>query len=141
MICKAIDTRYLVRFEAGEKYPGDFQTLARDNDWRSGSISGIGGVSDVVLAYYDVATRNYLTIPVDGIVELVSLSGNLAEFNGALIWHCHATVGDRNGSLKGGHLVGLTVALTLECWVTPHTVRVSRRRDETAGLNFLDFNL
>ncbi len=54
-----------------------------------------------------------------------------------LLWHLHAAVADRTGALKGGHLVTLEVAVTLECWIHPADHTVTRRPDERSGLNLL----
>jgi predicted DNA-binding protein with PD1-like motif len=47
-------------------------------------------------------------------------------------------VADKSGNLKGGHLVTLEVAVTVECWIHPGVKPVARCYDETAGLNLLD---
>jgi len=130
--------RVLVRIEVGEKLPDALVELAKVRGWGSASILGLGAVKGVTLAYYDLPNRKYVNHPVDGIVELVSLVGNLAIFNGAPIWHLHCSVADEHGSLKGGHLVTLEVAVTVECWIHPGDQPVTRRYDEAAGLNLLD---
>ncbi len=53
--------RCLVRFDPGETLPGALVELAQVQGWRSASISGLGAVSNVVLAYYDLPLRQYLT--------------------------------------------------------------------------------
>lgn len=137
---KSIETegRWLVRFDPGEKLPDALVELARRQGWTSGALAGIGGVRNVTLAYYDLQLRQYLKFPVDGIVELVSLMGNLSVVEGVPTWHLHATVADRTGTVKGGHLVSLDVAITCECWIRPGDLTVTRRLDERSGLNLLD---
>jgi uncharacterized protein len=130
--------RCLVRFDPGETLPDALVALAQTQGWRAASLQGLGAVRDVTLAYYDLALRQYLKITVDGIVELVSLVGNLAYVNGAPIWHLHAAVAARAGALKGGHVVTFEVAITLECWIQPADHTVTRRLDERSGLNLLD---
>lgn len=130
--------RYLVRFEVGESLPAALTELAKERKWTSGSLSGIGGVHNVTLAYFDLADKRYLSFRVDGIVELVSLSGNLALVEEQPFWHLHATVADREGHVRAGHLVELEVAITVECWITPGQHAVHRRRDDYSGLNLLD---
>ncbi|MBU0508425.1 DNA-binding protein [bacterium] len=131
-------SRFLAKFEIGEVLPRAFVELARERGWTSGSVSGIGGVRNVLLAYYDLAARKYLEFPVDGVVELVSLTGNLALVNGEPFWHLHAAVADREGNVKAGHLVHLEVAVTLECWIEPGAALVERTPDQHTGLNLLN---
>ena len=130
-------SRFLVRFERGEAIPDTLVTLAKERGWMSGSLLGIGGVQDVMLAYFDLHTKSYMQIPVEGIVELISLSGNLAFVDGQPLWHMHAAVSDVKGRVTAGHLVSLKVAVTLECWITPSHDVVTRSRDEFSGLNLL----
>jgi uncharacterized protein len=130
--------RTLVRFEVGEKLPDALNQLAKLRGWASASITGLGAVKDVVLGYYDLPERKYINHPVDGVVELVSMVGNLSLLDGGPLWHCHISVADRNGNLKGGHLMGLEVAVTVECWINTSPRVVTRKRDEYTGLNLLD---
>lgn len=94
-------------------------------------------MSDVELAYYDLSTRKYLPFPVDGIVELVSLQGNLSTVDGEPFWHLHAIIADREGRCFGGHLNTCVVALTLELAVWPMPESRSRAFDEDLGLRLL----
>jgi uncharacterized protein len=131
-------SRFLIRCEVGEKLPDVLLDLARSRHWISAEITGLGAVRGVTLAYYDLNDRKYINHPIDGIVELVSLVGNLAWLDGNPIWHLHCSVADRNGNLKGGHLVTLEVAVTVECWITLGDKPLARRYDEFSGLNLLD---
>ncbi|MFZ5433112.1 MAG: PPC domain-containing DNA-binding protein [Calditrichota bacterium] len=129
--------RFLVRFEVGETLPDALVGMSGELGWTSGSLTGIGGVKDVVLAYYDLAAREYLKFPVAGIVELVSLAGNLALVEDKPFWHLHASVANVKGEVTAGHLVSLTVAITLECWIQPGIGIYNRKYDESCGLNLL----
>lgn len=133
-----IGNRFLARGEVGDQLPDALVKLARDHAWASGSLTGLGGVKDVQLAYFDLARREYLPIHVAGVVELVSLTGNLALVNGEPFWHLHAAVSDRNGTVTAGHLSGMTVAITVECWLDVNSASVARARDPQTGLNLLD---
>ena len=131
-------SRWLVRCEVGEILPTALTDLAAKQDWNSASLTGIGGVRHVRLAYYDLQERRYLTFDVDGIVELVSMVGNLSRLDGKPLWHVHAAVADREGNVRGGHLVSLEVAITVECWINPSSLPVNRKADDHSGLNLLD---
>jgi len=130
--------RFLVRFEVGEKLPDALIDLARSRAWSSAQITGLGAVKAVTLGYYDLAERKYINHPLAGTVELVGLVGNLAIHEGNPIWHIHCAVADRNGTLKGGHLLTLEVAVTVECWIHVGAKPARRVFDEYTGLNLLD---
>lgn len=111
--------------------------MANERGWKSAVCTGIGGISEVVLAYYDLEQKAYLSFSIDGIVELVSLSGNLTGPQGDPFWHLHAVVAERTGKTYGGHLQSCTVALTIELAVwTMDSYRLRTLDDET-GLRFL----
>jgi uncharacterized protein len=133
-----IGNRFLARGEVGDRIPDALVRVAREQSWTSGSLTGLGGVKEVRLAYFDLDCSEYLPIRVPGIVELVNLTGNLALINGEPFWHLHAAVSDRNGHVSAGHLMSLEVAITVECWLDVSTTPVSRARDPETGLNFLD---
>jgi len=130
--------RFLVRCEVGEVLPNVLIDLASFRKWNAASLTGLGGVQRVRLAYYDLQARRYLTFDVDGIVELVSLVGNLSRLDGKPMWHLHASVADRCGNVRGGHLVSLEVAITVECWIDTGALPVTRVADDFSGLNLLD---
>ncbi len=135
---RLVGRRCLVKGEPGDRLPDLLVALAKQYGWKSGSVAGLGGVTDVRLAYFDVVRKEYLPIDVPGIVELISLTGNLSTINDAPMWHLHAAVSDRDGRMTAGHLVSLVVAVTLECWIEAEMEPVTRRKDEATGLNLLD---
>jgi uncharacterized protein len=130
--------RYLVRFEIGEQLPTALVELGKRYGWTSASITGLGAVRNVILGYYDLPSRTYINHPVEGTVELISLVGNLSLLDGNPLWHMHISVADREGKLRGGHLMQLEVAVTVECWIHVSAELAIRRYDETTGLNLLD---
>lgn len=133
-----IEGRLLVRGEVGDHFPDKLTRLARERYWRSGSLTGLGGVREVRLAYFDLDRKEYVPIHVPGVVELVSLTGNLALVNDQPFWHLHAAVSDRDGRVTAGHLSHLEVAVTVECWIDASSAPISRAPDPRTGLNLLD---
>lgn len=130
--------RFLVRFEVGEKLPDALTNLAGERAWKSASLTGIGAVKDVLLGAYELADKRYSKFPVDGVVELVSLVGNLSWLNEQPMWHLHALVSDAKGVVTGGHLFNLSVAVTVECWIHVSKLPIERKSDPYTGLNLLD---
>jgi uncharacterized protein len=131
------DNAVLVRLDRGDRIPDKLVEIAAVHEWSSGYLTGIGGVKDVTLAYFDLDQKKYLEFQVDGVSELLSLQGNLSLLKNQPFWHLHAIVGDRLGKVRGGHLVSMKVAITLECWIQPFPLRVLREPDPDTNLNFL----
>ncbi|MBK6910021.1 MAG: DNA-binding protein [bacterium] len=128
----------LHRVPTGDTLPAALYQLCAQHGWPSAVCTGIGGVADVVLAYYDLTSREYQTFAVPGIVELVALNGNLTSRNGDPFWHLHAVVADATGRTWGGHLMSCTVALTIELAVWPIARVRTRTAHEPLGLYLLD---
>jgi uncharacterized protein len=131
-------SRFLIRFELGESLPASLLNLAEEQKWGSASLTGLGAVKNVQVAYFDLTENKYIAHNLDGIVELISLVGNLSWFNEKPVWHLHATLADCDGNVKGGHLIHLEVAVTVECWIHASQLHVARKLDSHSGLNLLD---
>jgi len=127
----------LHRLPTGSRVPDTLVELALEHNWRSAVCTGIGGVTDVELAYFDLATKTYQPIHVPGIIELVSLNGNLTGRDGEPFWHLHAIVSDASGKCWAGHVNHFVVALTVELAVWPSDQTYLREFDETLGLRLL----
>jgi predicted DNA-binding protein with PD1-like motif len=67
-------------------------------------------------------------------VELLALSGNVAEQDGKAAVHAHVVLGLRDGTTRGGHLVAGRVRPTLELVVDEASAHVRRRYDPESGL-------
>jgi predicted DNA-binding protein with PD1-like motif len=71
-------------------------------------------------------------------VEVLSLIGDIATFNGKPVIHMHAVLGKPDGSTIGGHVFELNVNPTLEVFVTADTTPLNKRPDEASGMKMID---
>jgi len=96
---------------------------------------GIGMLRRVELGYWN-GTR-YETHRIDPPVELVSLQGTLARFEGRVAVHAHASVALPDGTTRGGHLFAGTVHNTAEIAVRmPPGISLEREK-APSGLTLL----
>lgn len=115
--------------------------FAEDHDVTGATLSGIGAFRHAVLGYFDWQRKDYLDIPVDEQVEVLSLNGNLARTGGGQVkLHAHVVVGKRDGTVRGGHFLSGVVRPTLEIVVTETPAHLTRRHDEETGLPLLDLD-
>ena len=98
------------------------------------ALSGLGAVSSVSLAYFNDETLEYETHQIAEQLEVIGLTGNITIKDGAPFAHVHATFGDRNLAVRGGHIMEMTVKPNLEIWLTRGTEEVVRLPDEDSGL-------
>jgi len=81
-----------------------------DNSIHMASLSGIGALDGVRIAYYDQEKRVYNEIAFEGHFEILSLLGNISIRDGKPMCHAHIICGDEKGDTFGGHLVtGCTI--------------------------------
>ncbi|QQG48954.1 MAG: DNA-binding protein [archaeon] len=121
----------------GSKIPGEILRLAAKEGVRTASVEGIGAVRRLKLAYYNPATKKYEEHRYAENLEVTSLLGNITTKDGAPFLHAHATLGRRDMSVIGGHLLSAEVHPLLEVVITKTTNDAVRRFDEELGLNLI----
>lgn len=129
---------FVLRLAEGEEVTSTILDFAADQQIGSGEITGIGALSDVVLGFFEMRTRDYHRNTVNEQVEVVSLVGNLAEQNGKPKLHAHIVVARRDAVALGGHLLSGHVRPTLELIITDSPSHLQRRTDPKTGLPLLD---
>lgn len=129
---------FLVRFETGEEIVAGITEFAHAHSVDAASVSAIGSAYDVVLGYFDRATKSYERLSVAGEVEITSLAGNIALKEGRAFPHLHATVGGRDFHALAGHLFEGKAGATCEVILRPMPGYVQRVKDDATGLFLLD---
>jgi len=132
---------YALVFEAGDDILPCILEFARHGRLTAARFSGIGGFSDAVLGYFDLASKQYKRIPVDEQVEVVSLTGDIAISDDQPAVHAHVVVARADGSVRAGHLLGGHVRPTLELLLMQSPSFLRRRMDQATGLPLLDLEL
>ncbi|MBI4513082.1 MAG: DUF296 domain-containing protein [Gemmatimonadetes bacterium] len=130
---------HIFRLDCGEAFPGALFPLLAAEDIPGGLLSGIGAFERATVAYFDTATNRYLDIAVAEQVEVITLTGNLAQLeNGEPFIHAHVALSRRDGGVVAGHLREGIVNPTLEVFL--HATRRPLRRviDPASGLGRLD---
>jgi predicted DNA-binding protein with PD1-like motif len=128
------DHRYQLRFMSGERFVATLLDFCRAEGIGYAALSGLGAVGGVDLAYFNDATREYETHAIAEQLEVIGLTGNITTKDGQPFAHVHATFGGRDLSVRGGHIMEMTVKPNLEIWLTRGTEAVTRLPDEDSGL-------
>jgi hypothetical protein len=131
---KRFDHRYQLRFMSGEQAMAALLGFCRRQGISYAALSGLGAVSAVSLAYFNDQTQEYETHDIAEQLEVIGLTGNVTLKDGAPFAHVHATFGDRNLAVRGGHVMEMTVKPNLEIWLTAGADAVQRLPDEASGL-------
>jgi uncharacterized protein len=130
-----------VRLEKGERL-SDFVTKFDGGqvELLGAWVSGIGGVSEVTLGFYDLNKQAYKWQTFKGLREMTALQGNLAhDESGKLVLHAHGTFADDTFSATlGGHVKDFVAAATVELFLHRSYTPLRRKHDDSVGLPLLD---
>lgn len=130
------ETGFLMVLEIGDELILSLKKLAEAERIGEASFTAIGAVCDVVLAYLDPVTRTYLRREFGPeSMELVSGIGNLSRLEGAPAVHCHATLGDRELRVYGGHLFHAVTSVSVEIFLRVYDGEIARSYDPDTGAN------
>ena len=138
MQSKRITDGFVVKLNRGEQLVDSLIKFARQEKVDSGSVTGIGAVTNVTLGYFDREQKKYLEKRFEEVYELVSLVGSIATINYQPILHLHIIISDRNYKVYAGHLLSAEVAVTGEIFVRAYPEPLLRKKDPQFGLNLLD---
>jgi predicted DNA-binding protein with PD1-like motif len=129
---------YAVIFGEGDEAFSGLLAFAQRYRVTSAHFTAIGGLSSGTLAWYDPQRKMFKKIPIDGQVEVVSMIGDVALYNGKPVVHAHMVVATSDGSTRGGHVLAAFVSPTLEVMVTVDPIAMQKRLDPENGLTLID---
>ncbi len=137
------DTVY-IRMDKGDEIVGGILDICEKEKIFSAVFSGIGGCSEAQIQTFIPESGTFETRIVQGMLELVSLNGNVVSGTDGLFAHTHAlfTYKDGNGAhrVAGGHIKAITVLYTAEIELRPvQGGTIGRQYDPETGTGFWSF--
>ncbi len=135
---------YYVRMDKGDEVVSGILDICRKENITSCIFTGIGGLSRAEIQTFIPEEGRFETHTVEGMLELVSLTGNVITDDDMNYYHhTHATVSykDEQGHhMLGGHIKSLTVLYTAEIELRPVTGgSIKRVYNAETGTGFWDF--
>jgi predicted DNA-binding protein with PD1-like motif len=127
----------VVAVDKGEDAVTAINEVAARYGIRGARVTAVGGFKSAELGYFDREKRDYLRIPVREQVEVLSLLGDVAEYQGKAALHVHTVLGHRDGTTVGGHLLRGDVWPTLEVIITEVGASLTKQIDQESGLALL----
>jgi predicted DNA-binding protein with PD1-like motif len=134
---EAPERTYVLVFDKGEEVISGLEAFARQEGLSGSAITGIGALRRLTLGYFEAERKDYIRIPIDEQVEVVSLVGNVAIDDGEPALHVHIVVAKKDGTAYGGHLLDAQVWPTLEVVFHEQPGYLQRRTDPETGLALL----
>jgi uncharacterized protein len=101
-------------------------------------FTAIGAISGATLAWLDIPKKMYRRIAVTQQVEVVSLTGDIAVFNGVPVVHMHTVLSKPDGSAIAGHVFELVTNPTVEVFVTVNKTPLGKKADDLSGMKLID---
>ncbi len=165
---RKIGDNYYIRMDRGDEIISNLLSICEKESIPSAVFSGIGGCQSAELQVFIPETGSFETEQLEGMLELVSLNGNVVrDDDGKLFHHTHAlfsfkggtrdvdnivggyqdgqhglraTLLPSGGRMAGGHLKATTVLYTAEIELRP-TVggAIGRKFDPETGTGFWEF--
>ena len=136
---------WYVRMDKGDEIIGGILELCRKEKIDSAVFSGIGGCSAAEIQTFLPETGSFETEKLTGMLELVSMNGNIiSDEEGLRYHHTHAVFSyktDGQHRLSAGHMKSITVLYTAEIELRPVAGgTILRKRDEETGTGFWSFS-
>jgi predicted DNA-binding protein with PD1-like motif len=132
---------YLVRLERGERLAECFGQFFEKTRIDGGWVNGLGAAIEVTLGFYQLSAQEYQWRTFDTMMEIASLTGNLAKNNKSqMMFHVHGVFADRQYQTVGGHVQDLVAGATVELFIHRAYQPTYRKFDENVGLQVLDLD-
>ena len=136
---------FYIRMDKGDEIIGSILELCRKEKIVSAVFSGIGGCSAAEIQTFLPETGAFETRELTGMLELVSMNGNvMTDADGMLYHHTHAVFSyqtEGQHRMAAGHMKSITVLYTAEIELRPVlSGAIMRKRDEETGTGFWDFS-
>ena len=136
---KRFDNTVFLRIDKGEEILEQLQAMAQAEHITLASVQALGAVDDFTVGVFNTAEKKYSANHLEGMYEIVSLTGTITTKNGEFYAHLHMSAGDDKGLVVGGHLNRAVVSATCEMVVTVVPGTVERVFNEDVGLNLFQF--
>jgi uncharacterized protein len=105
------------------------------NNIKMGTFMAIGAVKKAKMAFYKQSEKVFENLSVDEPAEILSCFGNISEVDGEIMAHAHITLGFKDGTTRGGHLLEGSTIFACELFgVILEGEQLKRHYDDTTGL-------
>ena len=141
---KKIGETFYISMDRGDEIISNILEICHKESIPSAFFSGIGGCSSAELQVFIPETGSFETEKIEGMLELVSLNGNVVSGDdGQLYQHTHTLFSfkkDGQHGMAGGHLKSTTVLYTAEIELRPtFGGSIGRKFDPETGTGFWNF--
>ena len=135
---KKIDDKIFISVDKGEFINQKLLEVSEKESLTSGWISGLGAISDVEIAYYDIDKKVYVKKVYEEDYELLNLTGNVSLLDNKPFIHTHISFSDTKFKAYGGHLFDAKVIAACELLILVSNYELHRNLNCNIGLSLWD---
>lgn len=132
-----------LRLDPGDEIIACLIQLCKTEGVKAASVQGIGGCDAVEMGIFDPQAKRYITHEQQGMLEMVSLDGNVSVYEGQPYIHAHASFAyhDEDGRAQtlSGHLLSARIGLTGEIVLTTAELPLTREYIDELGIRIWKF--
>ena len=141
---KKYSETYYVRLDRGDEVTACILNLCKNEHIKSAIFTGIGGCGEAEIQTFIPETGLFETHKIRGMLDLVSLTGNITtDDGGEYFHHTHALLSYKDGNqhcTAAGHMKSITVSYTAEIELRPVVGgEIRRKYDPETGTACWDF--
>ena len=142
---KRFGDKVYIRMDKNDEIIGCILDVCKKEQILSATFTGIGGCSEAQIQTFIPETHAFETQTIRGMLELVSLLGNIvSDDQKELYHHTHAVFSYKDGEqhrLAAGHMKSITVLYTAEIVLSPVIGgHIHRKFDPETGTGFWSFH-
>jgi predicted DNA-binding protein with PD1-like motif len=134
LIHSGVEKTYVLVFETGDEFTEGLMAFAKAQNLTAAHFTAIGAFRHAKVGWFHPDEQRYLEIEINEQVEVLSLVGNVSDFEGQPKVHAHVVLGKQDASTCGGHILQAYVRPTLEVTITESPSHLHRKHDPTTGL-------
>jgi predicted DNA-binding protein with PD1-like motif len=129
----------VIRLDENDEIIASVIDVCKKENIKSAMLHGIGAGKKFAISHFDTLEMHYHTRTFEGVLEIVTLSGNISLIGEEPSAHIHVVLGKEDFTSVGGHLVEGIANPTCEITIIPLDIKVERVKDERTGLNLQKF--
>jgi predicted DNA-binding protein with PD1-like motif len=132
---------WFLLFAPGDELMSGLAEWAAEHHIASAELRGWGNFVSALFGWYDVDKKAFANIAIDERTDITGLIGDIAAVAGLPQPHIHGSVANREGTLRGGHLIEGKVGLEVELFVTEYFVPLVKTYRPDVELSLLDLSV
>lgn len=126
--------------DTGDEIGDVLKRFASAQNLAGSSFKAMGALSQVKVGWFNWESKKYeVAAEFNGQLELLSLIGDIALKDSEPQVHAHISIGRRDGTAHGGHLLKAYVRPTCELILTESPEHLQKQIDPASGLALIRF--